>query len=83
MVQRILRLGERWIGPFRVQTLLNRCLDKRFTRQIPDSRSAYVVTVGSWRTQPSERSTPLYVGGTTGASQRFRTRLGDLLADMF
>jgi hypothetical protein len=26
---------------------------------------------------------PLYIGSTTGKSQRFRTRMGDMIADLF
>lgn len=77
-----LRAGERWIGPFQVSTLLNSCLDRR-TRRPPNAGSAYLVTRKAWRRYPTTKCEPLYVGGITGKSQRFRTRVGDLLADAF
>lgn len=49
----------------------------------PAAGSAYVVSRRSWRNAPTIRAEVLYVGGNTGRSERFRTRLGDLLADIF
>src|SRR2546423_422791 len=74
--------GETWIGPFQLQQLLDCCLDDRH-RKPPMEGSAYLVTEKRWRTSPNRASVPLYVGGNTGRSARFRTRLGDLLADAF
>ena len=73
---------EKWVGPFQVRQLLDRCLDERFPKP-PESNSCYLVTQNRWRRSPSARSALLYIGGNTGTSKRFRTRLGDLLADMF
>jgi hypothetical protein len=79
----MLRRNEKWVGPFRVRALLDSCLDKR--DQPPNIGSAYLVTKKGWlsRSGPTAKCEPLYVGGITGKSQRFRTRIGDLLADAF
>jgi hypothetical protein len=77
----VLIAGEQWVGPVQIRTLLERCLDERVMP--PKTGSAYLLTQYGWRSRPSARCVPLYVGGTTGASDRFRTRIGDLLADMF
>lgn len=74
--------AEKWIGPFQIGIMLERCFDPKMTRP-PASGSAYVVTERAWRKQPSGSSGVLYVGGNTGKSARFRTRLGDLIADAF
>jgi hypothetical protein len=50
--------------------------------QPSDDGLIYVVTLGEWTDAPTGAASPLYVGGTTGASGRFVTRIGDLLADM-
>lgn len=73
---------ERWVGPFRVRDMLARCLDDGFPKP-PKTGSAYLVTIKRWVSHPDERSGRLYVGGNVGASERFRTRIGDLLADAF
>lgn len=78
----LLRGNERWIGPFRIRNILQHSIDYRFPRP-PESRSAYVVTRRPWIHNPNPSSKPLYIGGNTGGSKRFRTRLGDLLADAF
>lgn len=70
-----------WIGPFTFDQIIRGALDPSFPRP-PESDSAYVVTVKPWRAVPSRHSEPLYVGGNTSASARFRTRIGDLLADL-
>lgn len=71
-----------WIGPFEVQRLLDHCIDGG-TPMPPESGSAYVVTQRLWKGSPKADCGVLYVGGNTGRSGRFRTRLGDLLADAF
>lgn len=78
----VLRGKEKWIGPFRIDRLLASCHDASFRRP-GVTRSCYVVTQRRWAASPSRKSFPLYVGGNTGKSKRFRTRLGDLLADAF
>jgi len=72
----------RWVGPFRVQQLLDQCIDDK-TPLPPASGSAYVVTQRSWNGAPNSSCGVLYIGGNTGRSPRFRTRLGDLLTDAF
>jgi hypothetical protein len=42
----------------------------------------YVVSNLTWRGQPTKESDVLYVGSNTGESDRFITRIGDLIADM-
>jgi len=42
----------------------------------------YVVTQRQWFDEPTQDAVVLYVGGNTGRSKRFRTRIGDLIADM-
>ncbi len=76
----MLELHERWVGPFEFRKLLDSCADRSAIRP-PEVGSAYLVTRRGWRSNPTPRS--LYVGGTTGKTDRFRTRIGDLVADMF
>lgn len=76
------RNGERWVGPIKIKALLAACLETKNARP-PNRGSAYLVTQRRWRFKPTAKSRPLYVGGITGRSHRFRTRIGDLLADIF
>lgn len=71
-----------WVGPFTIEQVLRHSTDESFSRP-PESGSAYIVSVDSWRRRPTIDSRPLYIGGTTGRSKRFRTRIGDLFADVF
>lgn len=70
-----------WTDPFPVRLLLDQCFcdDQR----PPCDHGVYVVTAKEWTGQPTKESRPLYVGGNTGRGDRFRTRIGDLIADMF
>lgn len=72
----------KWVGPFTIEKLLDNCLDDSFGRP-PESRSVYLVSQKAWEVRPSDDCIPLYVGSNTGKSPRFRTRIGDLIADMF
>lgn len=72
----------RWIGPFQMKQLLGDVIAKELPRP-PESGSSYVVTQREWRGHPTTDSIPLYVGGNSGKSNRFRTRIGDLIADTF
>ena len=72
----------KWIGAFTIRELLERCTDSRFP-WAPETESVYVITRKSWSSAPSPISEPLYVGGNVGKGGRFRTRLGDLIADAF
>jgi hypothetical protein len=78
----MLQKSERWVGPFKIRDLLNDCIDNRLA-VIPEWHSAYLVTARKWEQGPTPTCRPLYVGGNTGKSRRFRTRVGDLLADAF
>ena len=71
-----------WTGPFKIQTLLNRCLDDDQPWP-PSDHGVYAVTLKTWRNKPGDHCDPLYVGSTTGKEGRFCTRIGDLIADMF
>ena len=71
-----------WVGPFLVQDLLAHSIDDSIPLP-PESGSAYLVSRRAWSESPTDGCAPLYVGGNTGRSARFRTRLGDLLADAF
>jgi hypothetical protein len=78
----VLKAAERWVGPFQIRRLLESCLDPSAARP-PETGSAYLVTKFGWQAEPTQECVPLYVGGTTGNSLRFRTRIGDLIADAF
>lgn len=73
----------RWITPFRVRDLLENCLDYRNQKWPPEDNGIYLVSLNAWKNNPSKSCHPLYVGSTTGKSARFRTRVGDLIADIF
>ncbi len=71
-----------WTGPFTVQQLLDDVLDKKLPN-IPLSNAVYVITLKKWRVKPKREAFPIYVGSTTGKGERFKTRIGDLIADIF
>ena len=71
-----------WVGPFTVGAMLKHCLDDDLPKP-PASKSAYLVSEHRWKGKPTAACRPLYVGGTTGKSERLRTRIGDLVADLF
>jgi len=71
-----------WIGPYQFRKLLENAHSRKPPRP-GEVGAVYVVTRRRWRSRPSRRSGVLYVGGTTGHSRRFRTRIGDLIADTF
>ena len=73
----------RWNSPFRVRDLLENCLDYRKQKWPPEDNGIYLVSLNEWKNNPSKSCNPLYVGSTTGKSARFRTRVGDLIADIF
>lgn len=70
-----------WAGPFRVRDLLDACLDDAQPWP-PASNGVYVISRDDWQGAPSSACRPLYFGGNTGRSQRFCTRIGDLIADL-
>lgn len=70
-----------WVGPFRIETLLSRCIDT--SQEWPqEDKGVYVVTRVAWVDGPESTDGVLYVGGTLGTSPRFCTRVGDLVADL-
>ena len=70
-----------WKGSYQIKDLLNG--DWILVDSIPEKNSVYVVSKSKWTEQPSKEAEILYVGSNTGKSARFRTRVGDLIADMF
>lgn len=70
-----------WTGPFMVRALLDGCLDDDHSWP-PASHGVYVVSDDAWSSAPRPACRPLYFGGNTGKSQRFCTRIGDLIADV-
>jgi hypothetical protein len=75
------RSKARWVGPFQLRKLLENCMDDRQLWP-PESKGVYVVTLRPWKGCPRKGPSVLYVGGNTGKSPRFMTRVGDLVADM-
>lgn len=74
--------ARKWVGPFSIEELLANSVIGKLPLP-PESGSAYLVSENSWSGSPNSACNPLYVGGTTGISNRFRTRVGDLIADMY
>lgn len=74
-------MSTKWDGPYQIDELLDNCFDE--TRKAPEDKSCYVVSKVKWEKEPDISSQVIYVGGTTGNSPRFRTRVGDLIADAF
>lgn len=74
---------ESWIGPIQIGRLLDACLDPEKVLVPPTVGSVYVITRHGWVSVPTAESEPLYVGGITGRSHRFRTRIGDTIIDAF
>jgi len=70
-----------WHGPYQIRDYLERAIDDDVDRP-PERSGVYVITKQAWKGRPQSMSGVLYVGGNTGRSARFRTRIGDLLADM-
>ncbi len=71
-----------WKGPFTIDELLDSFLEPSRERP-PERDGVYVISERSWEAEPTIECNPLYVGSNTGKSERFRTRIGDLIADMF
>ena len=71
-----------WEGAFSIEELLQDTLTAELPRP-PEDNGIYVVTEFPWTEEPSASARVLYVGTTTGRKPRFRTRIGDLIADMF
>lgn len=76
----------RWRGPFQIREYLDNAVSRDATwqeRWPQASGGVYLVSREGWSGEPTIACRPLYIGGNTGASQRFCTRVGDLVADMF
>jgi len=71
-----------WEGSFTVGQLLQDVLAGELPRP-PEHNGVYAVTEFAWSGAPTTGARVLYVGTTTGRSRRFRTRIGDLMADLF
>ena len=78
----VIKNKREWVGPFLVRDLLAHSIDDSVPPP-PEHGSAYLVSKNAWSGTPTSRCAPLYVGGNTGQSARFRARLGDGLADAF
>ena len=72
----------KWIGPITVDELLNQTVVAKPIMP-PASDSVYLISSKPWKRVPDASCDPLYVGGNTSTSERFRTRMGDLIADLF
>jgi hypothetical protein len=75
-----------WRGPFQIKNYLENAISRDpvwWRRWPPVDNAVYLVSRRSWTESPTTACLPLYVGGTTGESERFRTRVGDLIADLF
>jgi hypothetical protein len=71
-----------WIGSYSIDILLDSFLISSHPKP-PESNGVYLISLKPWNNQPTKECVPLYVGSNTGRSPRFRTRIGDLIADMF
>jgi hypothetical protein len=70
-----------WVGPFRLRTYLERCLDPK--RELPqEAPGVYVVSRKAWKQQPSAASQVLYVGGNPNRHDYFRRRVWLLVMNM-
>jgi hypothetical protein len=72
----------KWIGPYTIDNLLEGMMNNTIPKP-PESQSVYLISLKPWVTEPTAACDPLYVGSNTGKSKRFRTRVGDLIADAF
>lgn len=71
-----------WTGPYKIRALLENA-HRGNAKRPGEVGAVYVITQRRWRSRPTRKSGVLYVGGNTGSSKRFRTRIGDLIADAF
>ena len=71
-----------WHGAYKLRNVLGKAISDNQYRPPDTGKGIYVITRRRWRNEPKTRSCVLYVGGSTGKSRRFRTRIGDLIADM-
>ncbi|MFZ5587086.1 MAG: hypothetical protein ACOZHQ_14295 [Thermodesulfobacteriota bacterium] len=71
-----------WVGPYSFKELLENCISEGKNWPQP-SNGLYLVTKHAWHGEPTKKAEALYVGSNTGESNRFVTRIGDLVADLF
>jgi len=71
-----------WTGPFTIEDVLRDAILRQLP-QLPEKDGVYVVSESAWSGQPTADTRILYVGSNTGKSARFRTRVGDMIADLF
>lgn len=70
-----------WVGPYKLRDLIENCMEE--DQEWPHAtKGAYLVSVKSWEGEPGESASALYVGSSGENSNRFCTRIGDLVADM-
>jgi hypothetical protein len=72
----------KWEGPITIDKLL----DSAFNSNLPVpplAPSVYGVSQTRWEIEPSADGNVLYVGSLFSSAPRFRTRIGDLVADLF
>ena len=72
----------KWVGPIQIDALLDSGFDNDIPRP-PLEPSVYIVSRSPWQGEPTPACGPLYAGGLVSPGHRFRTRIGDLVADMF
>jgi hypothetical protein len=72
----------KWMGPYTIDQLLDSISTTSRPRP-PEADGVYLISQKAWTGRPSIDCIPLYVGSNTGQSKRFRTRIGDLIADTF
>ncbi|EJY0884961.1 hypothetical protein OE987_003603 [Vibrio cholerae] len=70
-----------WSRAFQIRELLNNVASENTVRP-PCSNGVYIVTRKPWLEEPSVLDLPLYFGGNTQNTNRFRTRIGCLIADL-
>lgn len=71
-----------WVGPIIIDELLDGAFNPNIPRP-PLEPSVYLVSRIPWQGEPTVACVPLYAGGLLSNWPRFRTRIGDLIADMF
>jgi hypothetical protein len=71
----------KWVGPHTIDNILNDALEGEL--RPPEDKGVYLVSMDKWEKEPATECIALYVGSNTGKSGRFRTRIGDLIADLF
>jgi hypothetical protein len=71
-----------WVGPFTVDELLGSSFGSRCP-QPPEANGVYLVSRRAWNATPTNACVPLFAGSNSRNPERFRLRIGHLIADMF